>query len=232
MRKFTAIAMMIAAFQVILVSQPMCAARRKPAPKPAAVKPVAPAIPCYPGGQVDLEITLTKQDILPMVQGLLKNAFVSTGDHSFSLGVKTGPVADASPSADPKALGASDTEKPKVSISLEDVFARVAGVYILQVSVPKLTDGKMLDDYYGRFPKAKNMNRVFFQRDDHGGSIQFWSGPGGNGLYGVRIYSEDYNTSPAQMKVQAARLDGTVDVSKLLTAENVKALMGVVGVKS
>jgi len=227
MRKFFAVAMVIAAIQMILVAQPACGAKRKTASKPVAAKPAAPAIPCYPGGQVDLEITLTQQDILPLVQTLLKNAFVSAGNHSFSIGVKSKIDVGALPA------GAAPVKPavPEVSISLDEVFGKVVGVYVLQVSAPKSTDRQMLDEYYGKFPRSKNMNRVFFQRDEDGGSIQFWSGPGGNGLYGVRIYSDDYNTLPAQMKVQAARLDGMIDISKLLTAENVKALMGAAGVK-
>ncbi len=227
MRKFFAVAMVIAAIQMILVAQPACGAKRKTASKPVAAKPVAPAIPCYPGGQVDLEITLTQQDILPMIQGLLKNAFVNRGSHSLTLGVEV--QATPNPGTAPGGQTTVKPTAPEGSISLEEVFSKVVGVFVLQISVPKSTDSQMLDDYYGRFPKAKTMNRVFFQRIENEETMQLWSGPGGKGLYGFRIFSED--SSPELVKVQVARLDGMIDVSKLLTAENVKALMGEAGVK-
>jgi len=138
-----------------------------------------PSIPCYPGGQVEMEALLTSEDLLPFLVE--------------SLSVE----GAASPAA--------------------RVLEGVTDIQILQMLVEGPVDQQQVIGFYSRIPQTGGMTRVFKQYDSAGSVILVWSGPNGQGLFGLQLamVRDEVAASP-RLRIQAARLHGVVDVPALL----------------
>jgi len=138
-----------------------------------------PSIPCYPGGQVEMEALLTSEDLLPFLV------------ESLSVEGAASPVAR--------------------------VLEGVTDIQILQMLVEGPVDQQQVIGFYGRIPQAEQMTRVFKQYDSAGSVTLVWSGPKGNGLFGLQIaIVRDQPADSSKVRIQVARLHGVVDVPTLL----------------
>lgn len=118
----------------------------------------APPIPYYPGGQVRLEVSLTQDDLLPIV-------------HQFAS----------------RLLNPSPDEKASLLTVLADVLKDVKAACMLQMEAASLADPQQIIGFYSKYPAGRKMNRVLRQQDSKGGTLLVWSGRGGEGFYGLRL---------------------------------------------
>ncbi len=93
----------------------------------------------------------------------------------------------------------------------------VTDIQMLQMLVECPVDQQQVIGFYGRIPQAGGMTRVFKQYDRAGSVTLVWSGPKGNGLFGLRMaIVRDQPADSSKVRVQVARLQGVVDVPALL----------------
>lgn len=153
------------------------------------------AIPYYPGSQVDIEISVERDDVLPLASYWL---------------------ADLNPKLEfncPDLLG-----------KLSGVLSRVQSAHILQVSLQEPVDVSQIVGFYGRIPNEKSMTRIVRRYDKDGHVTLIWAGKDNNGLFVFRLLPADPE-KPLPLRAQIFRLQGFIDPQKVVSIKPVRELL-------
>ncbi|BCW99804.1 MAG: hypothetical protein KatS3mg024_2631 [Armatimonadota bacterium] len=155
-------------------------------PQPVAAA-TPPPIPYYPGGSVEVELTLTSEDLLPYATELARTLLKQTPAQW------------------------RETVLQNVSRALEGVRQ----VNFVQMSVAGSADPQQIVGFYTRIPANRGMSRVLRRVDTQKGeTILVYSGSQGKSLFGLRVArQQDGRTG---WLVQAGELEGTVKLQPLL----------------
>jgi len=162
------------------------AAGAAPGPRPASA-PAPPPIPYYPGGSVEVELTLTSDDLLPYAADLARALL--------------GQIPP----------GRRETVQGNLTRALEGVRQ----VNFLQMSVAGTADPQQIIGFYTRIPANRQMSRVLRRVDARTGeTILLYSGPQGRSLFGIRVARQQEGRTG--WLVQAGEMEGTVQLQPLL----------------
>ncbi len=184
-----AIILVAAACALFLIPVMVCAAVPKPIP---GIPP--PAIPYYPGGQVELEISLGQDDLAPLI------------------GQYLGKILQPSPE-----------EKSSTEQIAAEAFAKVKGVFLLQMSVPKPVDPRQVVGFYSRIPDAKKMKRLARESGEKGNTSLLWSGPAGDGVFAFRMVESQEDTGKWSLLV--VKIDGVLNFAQLLQIKPLQRML-------
>lgn len=153
----------------------------------AAEKP-AMDIPIYPGGEATMEINLTNDDLLSVLQAMLP-----------MLTQKMGPAGDK--------INFDD-----LAAALKDVTR----LEILQLDISKTTTESEVSGFYAKnLPPSGQWTRIFWQKAPKLGTVAFYVQGGGEKLYGFRVQQVIEDKKPIK-RVQIAKTEGKIDFVKLL----------------
>lgn len=165
---------------------PLAVAATAATPQPVAAS-TPPPIPYYPGGSVEVELTLTSEDLLPYATELARTMLKQTPAQW------------------------RETVLQNITRALEGVRQ----VNFVQMSVAGSADPQQIIGFYTRIPANRGMNRVFRRVDGQTGeTILIYSGPQGRSLFGLRVARQQDGRNGWQ--VQAGALEGTVELQPLL----------------
>lgn len=148
-----------------------------------------PDIPMYAGGEATMEVNLTNEDILPMVNAMLP-----------LLGRKFGNIAET--------VSAED---------IAGVFKDVKSIQFLQFDLtkPGIADSDIADFYAKNIPQG-SWTRIFWQSDALKGTIAVYCKSGGEMLYGFRIRSIKESQKTIK-RVEVLKTEGKLDYAKLIS---------------
>ena len=154
----------------------------------AAEKP-AIDIPVYPGGETTLEINLTGEEFLPVMQTMLA-----------LLSGKMGELVDKI--------------KPE---DIVEALKDLKRIEVLQIDVPgsSVTELDVAAFYSKNIPSGK-WNKVFWQSSNTLGTVAVYFQEHFRGLYGFRVSTAKVQGKPVT-QVTVGKVDGKVDFVKLLT---------------
>jgi len=146
-------------------------------------------IRAYPGAQTTMEVNMTNQDFLPMIQAMLPLA----GD---KLGKFAGNV------------------KPE---DLADILRDVKRIEFLQMELgkPKVTE-RAIADYYGKNLPSGTWSRVMYRAEDGKGITAVYAQDGMESIYWFRVRTEKVDGKPIK-KIEVAKTEGKLDLGKLFS---------------
>ncbi len=169
---------------LLVATAAMASAQAAPQPVPA---PTPPPIPYYPGGDVEVELTLTSGDLLPYAAELGR------------ILLKQAP----------------ERWREAAQQNLERALEGVRQVNYLQMSVSGAADPQQIIGFYTRIPTNRGMTRVLRRVDPQTGeTLLLYSGPQGRSLFGVRVARQ--TEGRAGWQVQAGQMEGTLELQPLL----------------
>jgi len=146
-------------------------------------------IPIYAGGEVTMEVNLTNEDILPMVNAMLP-----------LLSRKFGEIVET--------VSAED---------IAGVFKDIKSIQFLQFDLTKsgIADRDIADFYAKSIPQG-SWNRIFWQSDALKGTIAVYCRSGGEMLYGFRIRSIKESQKTIK-RVEVLKTEGKLDYARLIS---------------
>lgn len=146
-------------------------------------------IPIYAGGEVTMEVNLTNEDILPMVNAMLP-----------LLSRKFGEIVET--------VSAED---------IAGVFKDIKSIQFLQFDLTKsgIADRDIADFYAKSIPQG-SWNRIFWQTDALNGTIAVYCQSGGEMLYGFRIRSIKESQKIIK-RVEVLKTKGKLDYARLIS---------------
>ena len=154
----------------------------------AAEKPPVD-IQVYPGGETSLEINLTNEKFLPMLQAMLP--------------MLSGKLGDIAQKVNPE----------EIAEALKDLKR----IEVVQVSIAK-NDCTEIDiaGFYAKNVPAGKWSRLFWQSSDKLGAVALYSLEGFCGFYGFRVSKKMEDGKPVY-QATVGRIEGSIDFVKLLT---------------
>jgi hypothetical protein len=170
------IGLLVISFTLLLASA-VCAAEKPPID-----------ISIYPGGQSTLEINLTNDEFMPMLDMFLPMVTEKLGKFA-------------------------DKIKPDDIASLLRDLKRVEFVQV-DVSKANVTELEIAAYYSKCLPPGK-WNRLFWQTADKLGTVGLYSLDGFTGLYGFRVSKEQIEGKTVY-RAMVGKIEGTIDFIKLL----------------
>ncbi len=146
-------------------------------------------IPIYAGGEVMMEVNLTNEDILPMVNAMMP-----------LLGRKFGEIVETVSTED-----------------IAGVFKDVKSIQFIQfdLSKPSITDRDIADFYTKNVPNG-SWSRVFWKSDTLKGTIAVYCRSGCDMIYGFRIRSIKESQKTIK-RVEVFKTEGKLDYVKLIS---------------
>jgi hypothetical protein len=146
-------------------------------------------IAVYPGAQTSMEVNLTNEDILPMLQAMLP-----------LMGNKLGPMADK---IEPEGVA--------------DLLKDLKRLEFLQLDIPKpgVSESDVARFYTKNLPSGR-WSRVFYLSQPKGGTMALYAQEGMGALYGFRVTTVTLDRKPAK-QVVVLKTDGMIDFTRVLS---------------
>jgi hypothetical protein len=163
-------------------------------PRPASAQG-GQAIPYYPGSQVDIEISIDRDDVLPLAANWLT-------------GLNT----------------RLDFSCPDLQNKLSGVLSRVQSAHILQVSLQGPVDVSQIVGFYARIPNGKSMDRIVRRYEKDGRVTLIWAGKDSNGLFVFRLLPARQEES-LPLRAQIFSLQGYIDPALVVAIQPVRELL-------
>lgn len=174
------------------------AAVRKSPPAGTALQP---SIPVYPKGKVTMEINLSNQDLLPLIQGTL---FTAMHESAKAGPESTKPATEGTPSAVPN-IGAMGIDEATVK-ELQAALAGLNKVSVVGYTVPSSVFPESVADFYvGKLALNKGWNKLFQGVMGKGLAIVY-ARPNAESVFGLMV-------SPQSVTV--ARTFGRIDIGAI-----------------
>jgi len=145
-------------------------------------------IPVFPGGEATMEVNLTNDDLLSVLQAMLP-----------MMTNKLGPAGDK--------INFDD-----VAAALKDVKR----LEVLQLDISKTATESDIMIFYAKHLPSGEWSRVFWQKSPKLGTVAFFVQDGGEKLYGFRVQQVLEDKKPIK-RVQIVKTEGKIDFTKLLT---------------
>lgn len=183
------------------------AVRRTRARKVWTPPKVVDLLPRYPGGVLQSELVLEKGYILPAVARFANEA----------LGINLADAARRSETSAEERQRAADLK------ALGAAIAQVDAVYLNQVAFPNGADAAEVMAYFAKADAAKGMRRVLYLAGDDGRVTSVWAAWGGKDLLGASVIPDKELGKGGRM-LYAARIQGSIDLTKLLQIPSVRKL--------
>lgn len=147
------------------------------------------AIPYYPGSQVDVEISIERDDVIPLAASLL----------------------------DAQDTGL-DFTCPDLQGKLSSLLSRVQSAHFLQVSLQGPVDISQVVGFYGRIPNEKSMARIVRRYEKDGHVTLVWAGKDNNGLFVFRLLPANPQQS-LPLRTQVFSLQGYIDPNSVVAIQ-------------
>lgn len=146
-------------------------------------------LPVYTGGETSMEINMSNEDILPMVQALMPLAARKFGDKLDKIN----------------------------SEDLTAIFKNVKRIEVLQLDVdkPKVAESDITKFYSQKLPKG-NWTRVFWQSAKPIGTIAVYTQGTGDAIYAFKVSSVKVDDKTVK-RVIVAKMEGKIDIAQLVT---------------
>lgn len=147
------------------------------------------SIPVYTGSEVGMEVSLSKDDIVPTLQSMLPLLLSNMG--------KAGELISVD--------------------EIVSIFSNVKKMEYLQMENSKrgISDNAIINFYSSKLPEG-NWRMVFKKTTPEDGTISFFSQANLSGLYGYRIRSFKNDEGQNSKKIEIVSIDGPLDFSKLM----------------
>lgn len=197
----------LVAFGCALPLNSGAATRRTRAKKVWTPPKVVDLLPRYPGGVLQTELVLEKGYILPAVAKFASEA----------LGINLSDRASRGPANAKERQTASDLK------ALAGAIKNVEAVYLNEVAFPRGVDPAEVLAFFARSDAAKSMKRVLYHADEDGAVTSIWAAWGGKDLLVVHVAPDEKPGSSGRM-LYSARIQGTIDLTKLLQIPTVRAM--------
>ena len=154
----------------------------------AAEKPPVDIL-VYPGGETALELNLTNEEFLPMMQAMLP-----------MLSGKLGELAEK-------------VKPEEIAEALKDLKR----IELVQVNIAQKDCTDMdIANFYAKNVPAGKWSRLFWQSSDKLGTVALYSLECFGGFYGFRVSKKMEDGKPVY-QAMVGRIEGTIDFVKLLT---------------
>ena len=145
-------------------------------------------IAIFPGAETAMEVNMTSDDILPMLQAMLP-----------IMGAKLGPLAEKVQPED-----------------IADVLKDLKRVEFVQLNIPRLSVGeKQIVQYYAKNLPPGKWSRVFYQSQPAGSTAALYAQNGMQAVYGFRVSTVTLDGKPVK-RVEVLKTEGTIDLVKVL----------------
>lgn len=147
------------------------------------------SIPIYAGSEVGMEVSLSKDDIVPTLQSMLPLLLSNMG--------KAGELVSVD--------------------EIISIFSNVKKMEYLQMENSKkgISDNAIINFYSTKLPEG-NWRMVFKKITPKDGIICFYSQPNLSSLYGYRIRTFKNDEDLSSKKIEIVSIDGPLDFSKLM----------------
>ena len=145
-------------------------------------------IPIYTGGEATMEINLTDEDLLPVLQAMLP-----------MMTQKMGPAGEK-------------INFDEIAAALKDLKR----LQVLQIDISKTATENDIAGFYAKNLPSGEWIRIFWQKLPKVGTVAFFVQGGGEKLYGFRVQQVMVDEKPIK-RVQVVKTEGKIDFTKLLT---------------
>ena len=146
-------------------------------------------IAIYPGAETAMELNLTSEDILPMLQAMLP-----------MMGAKLGPLAEK-------------VQPDDIAALLKDLKR----VEFVQLNIPRASVSEQeVVHYYAKNLPAGKWSRVFYRSQPAGSTAALYARNGMQAVYGFRVSIVNLDGKPAK-RVEVLKTEGSIDLVKILT---------------